>query len=667
MSGKRPGDPVGPAADAKKARSAMTPEQIKALVNSTKAQVEQRVQKLGLGTTPTTTPPTAAGVFKMPAPVPFKAPLPPGQQMNVGASPAFTAHSTPSFKAPMPPNGSTIQPQCNVPIQPQQTAPLSAKPLTSVQSSARALAEQLKARLGTNFTSKYAHVLQPDDNKIEKDVAPASLRIDESGRLVDAEGNVIQMPNRMNTLKANVRARQEKEQKEKDRINGLDKEKEITIDATSSFYDPRMSVRNSTRVKRPLKLNEPGKFERKANNIRAKAMIEKLEKEIGEAAKKTGISSSTKLALLTPKDTQGTNVPDAEWWDVAILSSGKYPTHGESLSVDLNMNVTKGDHMDTSGDDSMSENVESTGEGGEKEVTGSGMHGMLRGITALIEHPVQYEPPAEAPQDIAIPLYLTKKERVKIRRQRRREAWLEEQEKIRLGLVVPQNKLKLSNFMNALKDDAVADPTKLEKEVREQMAQRKAAHEDANAARQLTVEQRREKKDRKLTEDVSVQVQVMIFRLKNLKDYQKRYKVDVNATQFHLTGGVIATPDLTLVVAEGGPKNMKKYKRLMLNRIKWEEKRKPRGTDHKRSRRGPDGELEIESDSSDEDDENRVPNSCTLVWEGVHQKPAFSEWMYKKATSTVAAREFLEEYGMENVFDLALTEIIVNPSQDSVF
>lgn len=36
-----------------------------------------------------------------------------------------------------------------------------------------------------------------------------------------------------------------------------------------------------------------------------------------------------------------------------------------------------------------------------------------------------------------MPVFLTKKERKKLRRQNRREAWKEEQEKIRLGLEPP--------------------------------------------------------------------------------------------------------------------------------------------------------------------------------------------------------------------------------------
>ena len=62
------------------------------------------------------------------------------------------------------------------------------------------------------------------------------------------------------------------------------------------------------------------------------------------------------------------------------------------------------------------------------------------------------------------------------------------------------------------------------------------AHEAANAARKLTPEARREKTIRKLKEDTSLGVHVAVFRVKELKNPQKKYKVDINAQQLYLTG-----------------------------------------------------------------------------------------------------------------------------------
>ena len=52
---------------------------------------------------------------------------------------------------------------------------------------------------------------------------------------------------------------------------------------------------------------------------------------------------------------------------------------------------------------------------------------------------------------VALPIFLTKRERKKLRRQNRREAWKDKQEKIRLGLEPPpEPKVKLSNLMRVL-------------------------------------------------------------------------------------------------------------------------------------------------------------------------------------------------------------------------
>lgn len=40
----------------------------------------------------------------------------------------------------------------------------------------------------------------------------------------------------------------------------------------------------------------------------------------------------------------------------------------------------------------------------------------------------------------------------------------------------------------------------------------------------------------------------------------------MNAQQYKLTGCIMTSPDLHIVIVEGGPKAMKKFKRLMLHR-----------------------------------------------------------------------------------------------------
>ena len=86
------------------------------------------------------------------------------------------------------------------------------------------------------------------------------------------------------------------------------------------------------------------------------AQLEKLQAKIAAAAKKTGISSATKLALIAPsKDVQEDTIPEVEWWDAAIMP-----------------NITYATYLGTRDEEKSSK---------------------LQGITNYIEHPVQLHPP----------------------------------------------------------------------------------------------------------------------------------------------------------------------------------------------------------------------------------------------------------------------------------
>lgn len=76
----------------------------------------------------------------------------------------------------------------------------------------------------------------------------------------------------------------------------------------------------------------------------------------------------------------------------------------------------------------------------------------------------------------------------------------------------------MANMMRVLDSAAVADPTKVEKHVREQMAKRQRKHEQDNLSRKLTDEQKREKKIKKLQEDTSISVKIAIYRIRNGSD-----------------------------------------------------------------------------------------------------------------------------------------------------
>jgi U4/U6 small nuclear ribonucleoprotein PRP3 len=114
----------------------------------------------------------------------------------------------------------------------------------------------------------------------------------------------------------------------------------------------------------------------------------------------------------------------------------------------------------------------------------------------------------------------------------------------------------------------------------QQIQKRLLDHEMRNLSSKLTPAQRAEKMRRKLQEDTSRQVHVALFRVRNFNDRRHRFKVDVNAQQFNLTGIVLLCSDggyvlpsgavsgSNLVVVEGGPKGVRKFVHLMLDRYR---------------------------------------------------------------------------------------------------
>ncbi|KAK8788412.1 hypothetical protein V5799_021817 [Amblyomma americanum] len=295
-------------------------------------------------------------------------------------------------------------------------------------------------------------------------------------------------------------------------------------------------------------------------------------------------------------------IPDVEWWDTFIIK-------GESYDNVIDAVVAGGAPLEN----------------------------LLEGVTNLVEHPIQMKAPTLPPRGPPpLPVFLTQKERKKLRRQNRREAWKEKQEKIRLGLEPPpEPKVRMSNLMRVLGSQQVQDPTKVEAHVREQMAKRQKAHEEANASRKLTTEQRRDKKLRKLKEDTTRGVHVAVYRVLSLTNPAKKFKVEMNAKQLFLTGCVVLYRNVNLVVVEGGPRQQSKYRRLMLSRIKWSE------------------------DTIQGEGEKTEKNQCTLVWEGTVKSRSFGELKFKVCPTESLAREHFRKHGVEHYWDLAYSSTLL--------
>ncbi|NWV81950.1 PRPF3 protein, partial [Dasyornis broadbenti] len=448
----------------------------------------------------------------------------------------------------------------------------------------------------------HAMGIAPPQVELKDQTKPTPLILDEQGRTVDVTGQEIELTHHMPNLKANVRA-MKREQFKRQLKETPSEDVESNV-----FFDPRLSITPAQRQKRIFKLHEKGKFEKIAQRLRTKAQLEKLQAEISQAARKTGIHTSTKLALITPKkELKEGEIPEIEWWDSYVIPKG----------LDLKHSVTS-------------------------------KRDEYFGITNLVEHLAQLRPPVDSDTPVTLGVYLTKKEQKKLRRQTRREAQKELQEKVRLGLMPPpEPKVRISNLMRVLGTDAVQDPTKVEAHVRAQIAKRQKAHEEANAARKLTAEQRKAKKVKKLREDVSQGVHVAVYRVRSLSNPAKRFKIEVNAGQLHLTGAVVLHKDVNVVVVEGGPKAQKKFKRLMLHRIKWGERAS--------NTKGED------DDESDEESVKKT-NKCSLLWEGTARDRSFGAVRFEQCPTESAAREHFRKHSAEHYWHLALGESALEPS-----
>lgn len=459
------------------------------------------------------------------------------------------------------------------------------------------LTQQIQARLVNRANAMAAATTAAANLKLPDKSKPAPLILNEEGRTVDVSGKEIQLVQRVPTLKANIRAQRQEQFK-------IHQEKVADEVNEQMYFDPRVNNKVAVRPKRGFRFHEKGKFEQIAQRLRTKAQLEKLQHEIAQAAKKTGISSATKLALITPKkETKEGEIPEIEWWDTFIIKGDSYDQALEEENYD------------------------------EK----------YEGITKLVEHPAQMKAPMETTKPLLLPVFLTKKERKKLRRQNRREAWKEKQEKIRLGLEPPpEPKVRMSNLMRVLGTQAVQDPSKIEAHVREQMAKRQKAHEEANAARKLTVDQRRAKKVKKIKEDTTLGVQVTVYRVVSLSNPSHKFKIEVNAKQLFMTGCVVMYRDVNVVVVEGGPKQQKKFKKLMMTRIKWQE-----------------------DQGSKSNKKEKIDNKCHLVWEGATKHRSFGDMKFKACPTESLARDHFKKHGVEHYWDLAYSVSVLEGAEDN--
>ncbi|KAF2858905.1 PRP3-domain-containing protein [Piedraia hortae CBS 480.64] len=386
-------------------------------------------------------------------------------------------------------------------------------------------------------------------------------------------------------------------------------------------HDPSLTTKKpGERKSRQLVFNQKGKFEAQARALRDQARLEQMKLRIAEEARKHAIEVELDKAFLVPLP------PETEWWDEGLISpSGDYK-------------ITTPDSI----------------------------------ITALVQHPVILQPPQEKFTPGLKPLPLTTKEQKKLRRQRRTADMKEEQAKIRLGLVEPPPpKAKKSNMMRIYGDLAIQDPTAVQTLVNAQIAQRAEQHKAANAERQLSPSARAAKLQSQQAADEAKGVFVAVFAIKSLCSGKHRYLVDINAKQNALTGIVILNPEMNLVLVEGGAHSIKKYKKLLLSRVRWEENVLPLNATGGSTTFVAHAEEEGTAKwISPVDDEGKMKdlsgNVCRLIWEGSVATRGFKRWGSKICETDGEARDALRRNKMENMWTLARSRALEEEEEEGV-
>jgi U4/U6 small nuclear ribonucleoprotein PRP3 len=378
------------------------------------------------------------------------------------------------------------------------------------------------------------------------------------------------------------------------------------------YYDPNLGTKAvaKPRHSRQLIFNQKGKYIQQAAALRRQAQLEAMKKRIAERARQAGIDEDLDVekAFVVPPP------PAIEWWDEGLVNGADY----SAIDDPNNLKIDTPDSI----------------------------------ITIYIQHPVLLDPPQEKLIPAQKPMYLTAKEQAKLRRQRRMADLKEQQAKIRLGLEpAPPPKVKKSNLMRVLGEEAVKDPTAVEARVNREIAERRARHEAENEARKLGKEERKEKLATQQEKDAEKGIYVCVFRIDNLANGRHRFKISKNAEQMALTGVCVMNPKLNLVVVEGGFHSINQYKKLMLNRIDWTENSGPSPAEQG-SREGLASWLAAEDEKGELKDLGS--NTCTLLFEGQEKTRAFRKWLGARVCETdAAAKDTLSRAKMENFWTLA--------------
>ena len=128
-----------------------------------------------------------------------------------------------------------------------------------------------------------------------------------------------------------------------------------------------------------------------------------------------------------------------------------------------------------------------------------------------------------------------------------------------------------------------------------------------------------------------------VFKVADLSNAKIQFKVTVNAEENRLTGCCLLAKPFSLVVVEGGHKATTRYRKLMLRRIKWNEK-----TDD-----------DLQQQDMDIDRDPAANYGCYLVWEGYVKERAFEDFKMDECRSEQMAKRYLASFMVCHYWDLA--------------
>jgi len=365
-----------------------------------------------------------------------------------------------------------------------------------------------------------------------------------------------------------------------------------------------------------------------------------------------------------------------EWWDVEVLLPMKLRKEVVGLErkvvlgkvrAQMAINGTTKEEKKEEVNEDAAEELRKTCHAA-SSITHCKTHTLIQHPPAITTHtPITNSTSAPLPTDpIKKPprqaiLHLTKKElkRQRSLRLRNRRELLQDQQSAGL-LPPPEPRLTLVNFMRVLGDQAVLDPSRMESAVLDQIRKRKKTHDAMNAARKLNKEQRSIKHARKLWEDTEGEVSIALFVVKDMGHPYHRTKVDTNAVQNSITGGVLecGNEGVSLVITEGGPNAIRRFTRLMTVRMKWKGETLDADPEPE--------EMEVDDLDTNNDplEEGEAPvkkpvrfnkqNWCHLLWSGMNSKRMFNSFMFQSCATSDAARKILEAKGVAHFWDQVL-------------